>query len=128
MRVRYSSDEDDFTFAANKRSRDHSTWGDSASPLRKARHATKAMSETVSQASDRASASSKGFFDEHTPQIVVAALLAGGAAALYFLKRSSSRKDPDRKPTSLAARKKAAATAQKPIDTKKLAMRRKRSK
>ena len=120
MSAQYSSDDDAFNFGATGRSHDHSRTSDSA---RTVKTATKAMKGEAAHASE----SSKSFLNEHISQIAIAALVAAGAAAAYLLKRKSSKKQADKKDNSSATEAKPATSVQKPAETKKLAMRRKRS-
>ena len=120
MSAGYSSDDDAFNFGAIARARDHSRTSESANSLKTA---TKAMQGETAHASE----SSKGFLNEHISQIAIAALVAAGAAAAYLLKRKSSKKQAGKKDSPSATEPKEAASLPKRADTKKLAMRRKRS-
>lgn len=120
MNAEYSSDDDAFNVGATRRAHDHSRTSDSAQAVKTA---MKAMKGDAMHASE----SSRGFLNEHLSQIAIAALVAAGAAAAYLLKRKPSKKQADKKDNSSATEAKPATSVQKPGETKKLAMRRKRS-
>lgn len=121
MDADYSSDEADLTWSGRSRSRDHTS--ESAKAAKKAKQTAKAMQKDAADAADN----SKGFFGEHLSQIVVAALVAGGAAAVYFLKQKSTDKTSGEKDSESATSAKPTPGRTQAADTKKPAMRRKRS-
>ena len=123
MQVGYSSDEEDYNFRARPRSRDHSL-SESALPAQKAKKRTKDLSRNANQASEEG----RSFVSEHKSHLVLAALLAGGAAAATFvLKRTFGKKQSTQEDTPGDAHVATAPDGRKQAESKKLAMRRKRS-